>query len=174
MAKKTHQNIIDASFKILLLEGYEHLTYTHIAEKTGVSRSCVNGHFKKKEELLDELKPKAVEHIIQALEFSSPEAFYLSWVKKGELLDELRPKAVEHIIQALEFSSPEAFYLSWVNAVNEDRMFRNLIQNVGEIICSAEGRMSLTNRISGDSKEAEKALYMAIGYAVVHISCPIC
>ncbi|HAS6166986.1 TPA: TetR family transcriptional regulator [Vibrio vulnificus] len=140
VAKKTHQNIIDASFKIVLLEGYEHLTYTHIAEKTGVSRSCVNGHFKKKEELLDELKPKAV----------------------------------EHIIQALEFSSPEAFYLSWVNAVNEDRMFRNLIQNVGEIICSAEGRMSLTNRISGDSKEAEKALYMAIGYAVVHISCPMC
>ncbi len=35
VAKKTHQNIIDASFKILLLEGYEHLTYTHIAERSG-------------------------------------------------------------------------------------------------------------------------------------------
>ncbi|HAS6349544.1 TetR/AcrR family transcriptional regulator [Vibrio sp. IRLE0018] len=139
-AKKTRQAIVDASFKILLLEGYEHLTYSRIAEKTGVSRSCVNGHFKRKEELLGELKPKAVEQIVQALEFSSPDEFYSSWVK----------------------------------AVNEDRMFRNLIQNVGEMICSAEGRQSLMSRISGDQEEVEKALYMAIGYAIVHISCPIC
>lgn len=136
-AKKTRQAILDAAFKILLLEGHEHLTYTRVAEKTGVSRSCVNGHFKRKEALLDELKPKAF----------------------------------EHIIQALEFSSADDFYRSWLTAVNEDRMFRNLIQNVGEMICSPDGRRALLERILGDSIEAEKALYMAIGYAVVHIRC---
>ncbi|WP_158135692.1 TetR/AcrR family transcriptional regulator [Vibrio navarrensis] len=140
VAQQTRQNIIDTSFKILLLEGYENLTFTHIAEKTGISRSGVNGHFKRKEDLLEELKPKAVELVIQSLEFSSPEDFYRSWVK----------------------------------AVREDRMFRNLIQNVGEIICTEKGRTRLTRLIQGDEEEVERVVYMAIGYAVVNISCSIC
>lgn len=134
-AKKTRQNIIDASIKILTLESKENLTFSHIAKKANISRSGINCHFKRKEDLLHEIKPAISERIHQALDFSSSHAFFDTWKK----------------------------------AVDEDRMFRNLIRNMGYVINNKEGIDDLASLIRGGEDEVKEAIYMAIGYAVVNV-----
>ena len=134
VAKQTRQNIIDAAIKIITLEGAEMLTFSHIAKKANISRSGINCHFKRKEDLL------AV----------------------------VEPVLAERVSQALDFSSPESFYQSFKTAVDEDRMFRNVIKNSGKVFEKEKGPKELLEIINGDPEEVKKAVYMAIGYAVVH------
>ncbi|QFT13543.1 TetR family transcriptional regulator [Vibrio sp. THAF190c] len=134
VAKQTRQNIIDATIKIITLEGAEMLTFSHIAKKANISRSGINCHFKRKEDLLAEVEPILA----------------------------------ERVSQALDFSSPEAFFASFKLAVDEDRMFRNLIKNTGQVFEKSKGHGELLEIINGDPEEVKNAVYMAIGYAVVH------
>ena len=55
------------------------LTFSHIAKKANISRSGINCHFKKKEELIAEIRPILEDRVKQALDFDSPTAFYKSW-----------------------------------------------------------------------------------------------
>ena len=135
VAKQTRQNIIDVSIKIIMLEGGEKLTFSHIAKKANISRSGINCHFKRKEDLLQEIKPA------------------LS----------------ERVHQALDFSSACAFYATWKSAVDEDRMFRNLIKNLGYFFHDNEGAKGLASLIQGSEEDVQRAIYMAIGYAVVNV-----
>jgi len=79
-AKQTKQRILDASLDIVLNEGVSALTFTNIADKAQVGRSNINNHFRKKNDLLIELRPQLAQVIIQSLDFSSTECFYSSWV----------------------------------------------------------------------------------------------
>lgn len=135
VAKQTRQRIIDSAIKIITLEGSDHLTFANIAKKAEISRSGINCHFKKKE----------------------------------DLMNEIRPILAERIEQALDFSSPDNFFLSWRNAVDNDRMFRNLIANLENVIDGKAGTASLIEKIQGDEEEIIKTTYMAIGYAVIHV-----
>lgn len=135
VAKQTRQNIIDASIKIIMLEGGDKLTFSNIARKADISRSGINCHFKRKEDLLYEIKPALA----------------------------------ERVQQALDFSSACAFYATWKSAVDEDRMFRNLLKNLSFFFNDNEGIKGLATLIKGDEEEVQKAIYMAIGYAVVNV-----
>ncbi|WP_375748983.1 TetR/AcrR family transcriptional regulator [Vibrio sp. HN007] len=134
VAKLTRQRIIDVSIKIVTLEGGESLTFSNIAKKAEISRSGINCHFKKKE----------------------------------DLLDEIRPELAKRLEQALDFSSPELFFETWTLAVDHDRMFRNLLNNLGFIINSQDGAKSLANKINGGEEDVMAVVYKAIGYAVVN------
>lgn len=79
-AKKTKQRILDASLDIVLNEGIIALTFTNIAHKAHIGRSNINNHFKKKHDLLAELRPVLASIITQSLDFSSTHHFYNSWV----------------------------------------------------------------------------------------------
>lgn len=136
VARQTRQNIIDASIKIITLEGGDKLTFSHIAKKANISRSGINCHFKRKEDLLQEIKPALA----------------------------------ERIHQALDYSNPTAFYTTWKSAVDEDRMFRNLIKNSGYVFDDKEGAIGLSELIQGDdAEEIIEVIYKAIGYAVVNV-----
>lgn len=135
VARQTRQRIIESAIKIITLEGGEHLTFSNIAKKANISRSGINCHFKRKE----------------------------------DLMDEIRPILSERVEQALDFSSPDNFFLSWRNAVDNDRMFRNLISKLGYVIDGKTGAAGLIGKIQGDEEEVIKTTYMAIGYAVIHI-----
>ncbi|CAK3141874.1 hypothetical protein VCRA2122O339_200089 [Vibrio crassostreae] len=84
-------------------------------------------------------------------------------------MNEIRPILAERVEQALDFSSPDNFFLSWRNAVDNDRMFRNLIANLENVIDDKAGTASLIEKIQGDEEEIIKTTYMAIGYAVIHV-----
>ncbi len=135
VAKQTRKRIIESAIKIVTLEGSKHLTFSNIAKKADISRSGINCHFKRKE----------------------------------DLMDEIRPVLAERVEQALDFSSPDNFFQSWRNAVDNDRMFRNLIANLEYVIDGKTGTASLIEKIQGDKEEVIKTTYMAIGYAVIHI-----
>ena len=135
VAKQTRQNIIDASIKIIVLEGRDKMTFSHIAKKANISRSGINCHFKRKEDLLREIKSSLF----------------------------------ERVHQALDFSSANAFYQSWKSAVDEDRMFRNIITNLDDVFNGKDGVESLAELIQGNEKDIQNAIYMAIGYAVINV-----
>lgn len=78
-AAQTKQRIIDAALNIVLNHGIEALTFTNIANKAHVGRSNINSHFKKKHDLILELRPLLSNVILKPLRFSSVDDFYLSW-----------------------------------------------------------------------------------------------
>ncbi|MBY5948410.1 TetR/AcrR family transcriptional regulator [Photobacterium rosenbergii] len=61
-------------------EGIEQLTFTNIAKKAGISRSGINAHFKRKDDLFNELKSKIVDRLVSTFNFNSPQEFYESWI----------------------------------------------------------------------------------------------
>jgi len=84
-AKLTRQRIIDASLKILVQEGVAEMSFAKIAKKAKISRSGINAHFKRKENIYEELRPLLKEMILTPLDLSSPDNFLQSWIK---ILDE--------------------------------------------------------------------------------------
>jgi len=80
VAAITRQKIIDASFDIAMNEGFDNLTFSAIAKKVGIARSGINAHFKLKADLINELKPLFSEVIEHPLIFTSPDAFFTSWI----------------------------------------------------------------------------------------------
>ncbi|WP_375748984.1 TetR/AcrR family transcriptional regulator [Vibrio sp. HN007] len=80
-AELTKQKIIDSAFEITMCEGFESLTFTKLSNHCGVSRSGINRHFPKKNDILKVLEPR-VEKILKAqMNFASPTEFYESWVE---------------------------------------------------------------------------------------------
>lgn len=79
-ALKTRARIVEVAFNLLLEQGYNALTFTNIANAANIGRSSINGHFKKKQDLMDELRPQISDCINQHIDFSSAKAFYASWV----------------------------------------------------------------------------------------------
>ncbi|MDN3697313.1 TetR family transcriptional regulator [Vibrio cortegadensis] len=84
-AKLTRQRIINASLKIVVEDGVAELSFANIAKKAKISRSGINAHFKRKENLFEELRPLLKEMVMAPLDFSSPDMFLKSWIK---VLDE--------------------------------------------------------------------------------------
>ncbi|MEZ8858165.1 TetR/AcrR family transcriptional regulator [Vibrio atlanticus] len=74
-AENTKRRIIEAAFDITLNEGFDAATFTRLSKQAVISRSGINTHFKRKEDLALELVSKYVEIIKQPLKFESPEAF---------------------------------------------------------------------------------------------------
>lgn len=79
-AAQTRQKIIQAALRILIEQGEGALTFTNIAKEVGIARSGINGHFRKKSDLIDTIRPQISEIIIQQLDFTSANHFYDSWV----------------------------------------------------------------------------------------------
>lgn len=84
-AKLTRQRIVKASLKIVLEDGVSELSFANIAKKAKISRSGINAHFKRKENIFEELRPILAEMILAPLDVSSPDNFVKSWIK---ILDE--------------------------------------------------------------------------------------
>ncbi|MCG7584923.1 TetR/AcrR family transcriptional regulator [Photobacterium sp. OFAV2-7] len=80
VAAETRRKIVNVSFDIAMNEGFDKLTFGTIAKKAGITRSGINAHFKLKADLIDELTPMFAEIIEKPLIFSSPDAFFTSWV----------------------------------------------------------------------------------------------
>lgn len=78
-ATLTKQRIIDAALNIVLNNGLDALTFTNIANKAEIGRSNINNHFKKKHDLIGELRPLLANVIVKPLRFTSTDDFYLSW-----------------------------------------------------------------------------------------------
>lgn len=80
-AKLTKQRIINASLKIVIEEGVSELSFANIAKKAKISRSGINAHFKRKENIYEELRPILKEMVLAPLDLSSPDNFLKSWIK---------------------------------------------------------------------------------------------
>lgn len=80
VAAKTRQKIIEESFDIAMNDGFDNLTFGTIAKRVGIARSGINAHFKLKADLINELRPMFAEIIERPLIFTSPDAFFTSWV----------------------------------------------------------------------------------------------
>jgi DNA-binding transcriptional regulator YbjK len=76
----TRQKIVDAAFHITLETGFENVTLGKLAKEVGITRSGVNCHFKKKQDLIEVLKPLFGAMLIEPLDFGSADGFYASWV----------------------------------------------------------------------------------------------
>ncbi|MDB1126216.1 TetR/AcrR family transcriptional regulator [Vibrio algarum] len=79
-AELTKQKIIESAFALTLNEGFEALTFTKLSNHCGVSRSGINRHFPKKNDIVKVLEPKLEKLLKAQMDFSSPSAFYKSWV----------------------------------------------------------------------------------------------
>lgn len=90
--------------------------------------------------------------------------------RKEDLLKELSPMFVKIIRSRLVFSSPDDFFTSWAFAIKNDSEFRRAIIASGDFISTTVGKKGLFKLIKGEPKEVEKAVYMAIGFAVFHIA----
>lgn len=79
-AALTKQKIIDSAFEITLEQGFSRLTFSNLSDHCGVSRSGINTHFPKKADLLKVLKLKISQILMKQLNFTTTDAFFLSWV----------------------------------------------------------------------------------------------
>ncbi|CED56681.1 HTH-type transcriptional regulator, TetR family [Aliivibrio wodanis] len=75
----TKQKIIQVSIDIVLEEGYEHLTFSNIALRVNISRSGTNAHFKRKEDIVEAIKPIFGQKIGALFCYDSPKKFLESW-----------------------------------------------------------------------------------------------
>ncbi|MGF1756466.1 TetR family transcriptional regulator [Photobacterium sagamiensis] len=80
VAAETRRKIINFSFEVAMNDGLDKLTFSTIAKKVGIARSGINAHFKLKADLVNVLTPMFAEVIERPLIFTSPDAFFTSWV----------------------------------------------------------------------------------------------
>lgn len=76
----TRQKILDAALDITLNKGFKFVTLGNLAKEVGITRSGINGHFKKKEDLIEIIIPILSKILEDPLDFSSTDAFYASWI----------------------------------------------------------------------------------------------
>lgn len=81
VAQQTRKRIIQSAIDIILNRGSSDLTFSILAKEANISRSGINSHFKLKSDLMAEIWPELLDGIQMRLDYSSPESFYLSWVK---------------------------------------------------------------------------------------------
>ncbi|MGF1756434.1 TetR/AcrR family transcriptional regulator [Photobacterium sagamiensis] len=80
VAKQTRQRIIDSAFEIIIAEGGEYLTFSNLAKKAKISRSGINAHFNRKEDIYQTIKPLVIDKLRVRINYNSPREFYESWV----------------------------------------------------------------------------------------------
>ena len=90
IAKQTRQKIIDTAFEILVNKGLDQLTFTNIANSANISRSGINAHFRKKEDMLIAMRPMVKEKFRSMFNFNSPQEFYNSWIVDFDTDEEFR------------------------------------------------------------------------------------
>lgn len=81
VAKETRRRIIRCSFEIVLKQGEDALSFLSIAKVANISRSGIGSHFKRKEYLINEIRPMLEVLILEPLDLSSPDKFLKSWIK---------------------------------------------------------------------------------------------
>ncbi len=96
----TRQNIINASLKICYEEGVINLTFSRIAQMAGTSRSGINAHFKRKEDIIDEMRPIIMSYVYEHMDFSSPEHFVSSYLHMLEN-DKKRAKISKNCVEII-------------------------------------------------------------------------
>lgn len=89
-AELTREKILASALTITLTEGFEAITFTKLSSHCGVSRSGINGHFPRKEDIKKALEPLISERLVAQMDFSSPDNFYRSWVEGLEQNSEFR------------------------------------------------------------------------------------
>lgn len=135
-ARITRQRIIESALHIILNEGIDSLTFSHLANKANIARSGINGHFK----------------------------------KKSDIIQAVHPRLSAIIYDALDFSSPNTFYDSWTHAIVNNHIFRQAISSTDAFVDTDTGINSLIKAFkSGAREDIEKTIYMAMGYAIVHL-----
>ncbi len=87
-AQKTREKIIKSAYEIIINQGGDKLTFSRIAAHANIGKSGVTTHFKKKEDLLEELAPFLERRIASHLSFNSIEEFYSSWKDAVDNSDE--------------------------------------------------------------------------------------
>lgn len=96
VAQQTKQRLINTAIQIVIEQGIDGLTFSHLAAEAGTSRSGISVHFKKKQDLLNAIAPLMRAKINAQLDFSSPQDFWASWVYSIENSGEFR-NLIEHI-----------------------------------------------------------------------------
>jgi len=81
VAEETRRRIIRCSFEIVVQQGEDALSFLSIANAANISRSGIGAHFKRKEHLLNEIRPMLEALILEPLDLSSPDKFLKSWIK---------------------------------------------------------------------------------------------
>lgn len=116
VAQETRRRIISTAFKMILNDGFESLTFTNIAKSAEISRSGINAHFKKKEDLIHEVEPLMVNLIVTRLDFTSAKNFWDSWVDQVD-----NAKDFQHVILcSIEFSFSKTGFENLINAIDGD------------------------------------------------------
>ncbi len=117
VSQQTRKRIIDSAFDIVLKQGITGLTFTNLAKAAHISRSGINAHFKKKEDILKEIEPLMVRIITNCVDFSSPEKFWDSWVYHIDNSEQFR-NVLEHIEG---FVHGKVSFNNFVAAIQGDR-----------------------------------------------------
>ncbi|WP_435276550.1 TetR/AcrR family transcriptional regulator [Psychrobium sp. nBUS_13] len=89
--------------------------------------------------------------------------------KKNDLLMALQPRLVSIIDENLCFDSADDFYNSWVHAIKSNQEFRQVIKVTGAFFDNDTGIAGLMRRFPSPDEDTEKAIYTAMGYAIVHL-----
>ncbi len=117
VAQETRRRIIRTAFKMILDEGFESLTFTNIAKCAKISRSGINAHFKKKEDLIHEIEPLMVNLIVTRLDFTSASNFWSSWVDQVDNAKDFQ----NVILCSIEFSYNKTGFNNLINAIQGDK-----------------------------------------------------
>ncbi len=125
--EKTISTIIDAAVDQMLDLGYDKMSYTTLAEQTGISRTGISHHFPKKTDFTEAIDGKLFSMFADHLVFDhGVEAFKYSWLKalsNNRFLAILR-LLVHHIVVAegsLDFAKKGL-----------DQLYRLAIDKLGE------------------------------------------
>lgn len=77
----TRQKIIEMAVEITLYEGFEFVTLGELAKRIGMSRSGINAHFPKKQQIAEAIRPIIAKILYEQISLESPDEFYQSWVE---------------------------------------------------------------------------------------------
>jgi len=89
--------------------------------------------------------------------------------RKNDLLMVLQPRLVSILDENLCFDSADDFYRSWVHAIKSNQEFRQAIKTMEAFFDNDTGISGLMRRFPSPDEETEKAIYTAMGYAIVHL-----
>ncbi len=83
--EKTVQQILDEAMKQILDIGYDAMSYSTLADATGISRTGISHHFPRKVDFLKQLDNRIAELFIERLDFSCIQSLQRSWKSSLDL-----------------------------------------------------------------------------------------
>lgn len=90
--------------------------------------------------------------------------------KRDDLILAIQPEIAKMLREQLCFDSPELFLESWKGSLESSEEFRALVRAIGPIIPVDKGFEGMKRLINGDETEVLNSIYVALGYALVHLS----